>query len=422
MGAGRHAEAEARAREVLRHQPRNARAHFILALCALMQQRHEDALACAERALRSDRVNARYHFVAALCLAPLGRRGEAIDAYRRALQYRPDFTEASVNLARTLESEGRLEEAAATLERAAALRPDFAAIHNELALVLHRLQRIDDAIARLRRAVELEPGLVEGWRNLGKILYVRHIESPQPQSARVVLDCFDRILALEPDVEIQYLRDCVAGVRVERPPDAYVRQFFDRFSTRFEDRLLAQLEYRAPEVAAQALEPWLAQRKALRIVDLGCGSGLFARVLRPAAAHLVGVDLSSGMLDLARAREAYDELVAAEIGGYLAGEAPESFDLAVALDVFIYVGALERVFTACAAALRRGGRLVLSVEALRAQGDYALAPAGRYSHSQDYVERAAREAGLRVGQAREFVIRKEAGADVPALLFVLEKD
>ena len=42
-------------------------------------------------------------------------------------------------------------------------------------------------------------------------------------------------------------------------------------------------------------------RRGERVLDAGCGTGLCGPLLRPYAKRLVGVDLSSGMLERARA-------------------------------------------------------------------------------------------------------------------------
>lgn len=455
----RYAEGEARAQQVLSNQPKNARAHALLATSSLMQQRHAEALAHVQAALRTDRVNPRYHFIAALSQAPLGQVEEAIASYRRALQYRPEFVEARANLGYVLECAGRpaeavacyrkvLErqpydwfclnrlgycermlgrpgEAIALLQRALAVRADFAATHNELALALLQLDRKPEAIASFRRAVELEPEFLAAWCNLAKVLYLEYVvaaggEGSDPQP---VLDVFARILELDPrNVEFAYLRDCVAGVKLARPPDAYVEMFFDRFAPKFDDKLIGELHYQGPQAAREFLASWLEGRSGLRVVDLGCGTGLSGTFLRAAAASLAGVDLSAAMLEEARKRGIYDQLVHAELVEYLRGLEPGSLDLVMALEVFNYVGDLRPVLEAASKALAHGGRMVFSVELAGDADDYKLLPAARYAHSARYVSAAAEAAGLRVGESRQIIIRREANQPVAARLFALDRD
>lgn len=464
LHAGRFAEGEQRARQVLRQQPRTPSAHALLGMSSLMQERHAEALAHVDAALKGDRVNARYHFLAALCLAGLARVDEAIAAYRRALQFRPGFLEARANLGFLLECTQRTAEAAECyrrvldqdprnyyslnrlgycerllgnpaasvdlLRRSLAIDARIAAIHNELALSLLALGRADEAVASLRAAVEVEPGFVQGWANLAKVQYVRHLEAleaaqrdarPLPDPAPVV-ECFDRLLSFEPgNVEFKYLRDSLAGVRVERPPDRYVESFFDRFASQFDARLVGELAYSAPEAAGRVLAPLLEGRSGLAAADLGCGTGLSGSVLRPYAKRLAGVDLSQRMLDLAKGRAVYDELVRDEIGEWL-GRERGTLDVLLALDVFIYVGDLTRVAGAAAGSLSGGGLFAFTIEELQGQGDFVLLPAGRYAHGRDYVISAFVLAGLRLVAEEPFAIRHEAGRDVAARIFVFRKE
>ena len=464
LKAGRYAEGEARAREVLARAPKNAGAQYLLGLSALMQNRHADALAYFDGALRTERVNPQLHFMAALCQGGMGRVEEAIASYRRALQYQPEFVEARANLGYLLEQSGRMEEAAecyrrtlaqapdewvalnrlgycerligepeaslATLGRALAINPRSAATLNEMALTLLQLGRTPEAIARLREAVAADDAFAPGWANLAKLLYVEHLGAAQaaeasgsaPPDPAPVLECFDRLLEFDPaNVEFRYLRDGLAGVRVERPPDAYIQSFFDRFAPRFEERLLGELGYSAPDVVARFLAPWLAARKDLRVADLGCGTGLSGAFARAHAASLTGVDLSGAMLEIARGRGLYDELVREEIGEWLARQPAGGIDLALALDVFIYVGTLDRVLQAAAAALAPGGRFVFTIEELAGPGDFKLLPGGRYAHAPEYVMAAAQAAGFAGVQSEPFDIRHEAGRPVRARIYALEK-
>ncbi|HEX5128846.1 MAG TPA: tetratricopeptide repeat protein, partial [Usitatibacter sp.] len=422
INSGRFAEGEARAREVLARQPKSAAGQYLMGLSSLMQERAADALAYFEGAMRTDRVNPNLHFMAGLANGKLGRVDDAIAAYRRALQYQPEFVEARANLAYLLEHAGKIDEAAEcyrralvlapnewtalnrlgycerlmgqpnsslqTLEKALAINPRSAPTLNEVALTLLQLERPDEAVAKLREAVAVDPDFAAGWANLCKLLYVRHLEAAQAAEAAgtampdpaPVVECFDKLLEFEPsNVEFRYLRDGLAGVRVERPPNAYIETFFDRFAPRYEERL-GELVYIAPEIVRRFLGPWLEGRSGLRVADLGCGTGHSGTVARPQAARLTGVDLSSGMLDIARARDLYDELEREEIGDWLARQAPQSLDLILALDVFIYVGDLDRVLQAAAAALAQDGRFVFTIESLASGGDFRLLPAGRYAH------------------------------------------
>lgn len=449
--ARRFGEAEACANAVLARQPRNARGHYILALCALFQQRPQAAAESLERALKQERTNAQYHFVLGMALAALGRHGDAVVSYRRALQFRPQFFEALANMGSALEAARRFEEArdayrralalrqeallynglglcelalgelpaaGVAFERALALKPDFTTALNNWATVLGKTGERERAVEMLRRATHLRPDFLEAWVNLGEQLYMGRDDAG-------AIAAFDRVLALDPaNDEIRYLRDSIAGVNVERAPDQFVRNFFDRFAREFDQRLTQDLGYRAPEEMARFLARWLEGRAGLRVVDLGCGTGLSGIFIRPQAARLVGVDLSGEMLARARGRGIYDELVQAEIAGFLAAQPPGSVDLALAADVFVYVGRLDEVLRTCAAALAPGGLFAFSVEDLPGEGGegFRLARTGRYAHARDYVQAAGSRAGLALRDSEAVVLRHDDGKPVAGRFYAFGKD
>src|SRR5690606_20369429 len=121
-----------------------------------------------------------------------------------------------------------------------------------------------------------------------------------------------------------------------------------------------------------------------------------------------GADLSPRMLERARARGLYDALHEAALQDLLAAQPAACWDLLVAIDVFIYVGALDAVFESARRALRPGGRLLCSLECADASA-FVLTPAGRYAHSPEYAIRLARAAGFLPELEAEVPLRREHG-------------
>ena len=352
-------------------------------------------------------------FARAFRHAAEGRLDEAAADYRRALQARPQYFEALANLGKVHEQRGGWEEAAACYRRALALRPQEVPVLAGLGMALAHLGRVDESIAAWSRAVAVMPAYSQGWIALAEML-------AKARRTAEAIAAFDRALALEPgNAAAAFARDALAGVQVAQAPASYVRDFFDGFAAEFDHRLGVELEYRGPQLLGEALAPWIGARRDLRVLDLGCGTGLSGAVLRPFARQLAGVDLSGAMLARARERGVYDALVQEDIATYLAACAPAALDLIVALDVFIYVGDLRAVFAAAAAALAPGGALAFSVESLDAGEGYRLLPSGRYAHSRAYISQQAAAAGLRADSECPVVLRKESGSPVPAVIYRL---
>lgn len=112
--------------------------------------------------------------------------------------------------------------------------------------------------------------------------------------------------------------------------------------------------------ALRALLPPLA---GLRVLDLGCGFGDFARWARAAgAASVLGIDVSERMLAEAAARTA-DAAIAWRRQPIEALDVPAgSFDLAISSLALHYVADYRAAVARVASALVPGGHFVLSVE------------------------------------------------------------
>ena len=125
------------------------------------------------------------------------------------------------------------------------------------------------------------------------------------------------------------------------------------------------------------------------------------------------------MIEAAKARGVYDELVLGDMMPVLR-ERRSSFDLILAGDLFLYVGELEALFDAVAAALRPGGLFACSIESSEGQ-DVQLRPTRRFTHSLDYVRRLAHHVGLLERSAREVILRKDGGASISGWIVLLQK-
>jgi predicted TPR repeat methyltransferase len=129
------------------------------------------------------------------------------------------------------------------------------------------------------------------------------------------------------------------------------------------------------------------------------------------------------MLDKARARHLYDELIEAELHAYLLTQSAR-FDAIVSADTLVYFGNLEAVIDGFHQALVPQGWLVFTVEhALPedAPEGYCIHPHGRYSHTTRYVKRRLSESGFVDITAKRVTLRKEAGKWVDGLLVTARK-
>jgi len=203
-------------------------------------------------------------------------------------------------------------------------------------------------------------------------------------------------------------------------PQSYVRALFDDYAPRYARHVREALAYRGPELIDAALEKSAPGRRYALALDLGCGDGLMGAALRPCAEILVGVDLSAGMVELARERGVYDKLARQDIRAFLEQGPAASADLVVAADVLPYFGDLRALFAAIAHALCSRGIFVLTAELLDGE-EYAIGEALRFAHSGAYLSECATEAGLGKPGLQRAVLRREKGHDAPGWVALFEK-
>lgn len=383
------------------------------------------------------------HYLGVLC-HQRGRSDEAVELIRAALEITPNHPDAHNNLGNVLKESGRLAEAEASYRRALACSPDHHNARTNLAVVLEAQNRLDEAFATYRAVLERAPHDAHAHWMLGRSL-CDHAECIEDMERAV--QCFRRAFELDsrnlavlqhlamtlyalkrkqearevyrdwlsrdPDnpVPRHMLAACGGAPAPSRAGDEYVRDTFDRFAASFDQQLLQYLDYRAPQVLVDALKSVLPQAAGkLDVLDAGCGTGLCGPLLRPYARHLVGVDLSAGMLEKARQRGDYDELAEAELTAYLQQHAA-TYEVVVSADTLVYFGDLAPVLAASFAALRLGGWFGFSLEAHDGEG-IELSASGRYRHARQYVEDALHAAGFVDVRMAADSLRKEAGQPV----------
>jgi predicted TPR repeat methyltransferase len=413
MKHGRFREADGVCRALLELEPDNADALHYSGVLAHKRGSNGEALSLMKRSLELAPNQPDWYSNLGIVLQVDGHLEAAMEAFRRAVVLDPAHQNALNNLGVLQRLFGHLEEAEASYRTVIALNPEHPDVYTNLAVVLDQTGRPHEALTAYCKALTLRPKHPDAHRHLA-LAY-----SVIGQQEKAIEICEEWVQQSPDDPRARHALAAYSGRDVPaRAPDEYVQRVFDDFAESFEAKL-ARLNYRAPALVAQSLAAACGEPDGTRdVIDLGCGTGLCGPLLGAYARRLVGVDLSAGMLEHARAKNVYHELVQAELTAYLQQLPAASADAILSADTLVYFGGLDAVVAAAAAALRPGGVLIFTVEEATdaALADsYGLQPHGRFSHGAGYVERLLRAHGLAPDIDRG-ELRFESGLPVAGLI------
>lgn len=226
---------------------------------------------------------------------------------------------------------------------------------------------------------------------------------------------------------------------------AYAQHIFDDMAEVFEKRLVTDLEYNCPWLMRDMLQRYITSdsMENMRMLDLGCGSGLCGRLLGEINPTIIltGVDISPKMIDITRSYDVYKNLLVEDI--MLELERHHEYDLILCADTFLYIGALGAAMHHMYQSLVPGGLLIFSTEDLnsspmRSQGSSCefsieheptgdmsqylqLLSSARFAHSTEYITVLASMHGFEVLEVKDVIIRKEQAVPLPGKIYLLKK-
>jgi predicted TPR repeat methyltransferase len=404
---------------------------------ALSDGRLEDAAAILNRAQCEDATDPRIYILGGQLGRRAGNPGAAIAALRRAVRLSPRLVLAHTELARALELAGRPAEALEAYRQAYDLdttNSPAAARISELSRRIPSASESDDRssvdalarVAQLRASGETEKALLllqsvtEARPNdVAALTALASIERERGNTD-VAMHWLSKALAVEPaNRALRFLMAVLRGDTPADTPPEVVASIFDAYAESFDEHLVGALNYRAHEAVVALLRAH-SPVASPDILDLGCGTGLVGAALSPPFGRLVGVDLSTAMLERARARNVYTQLHHGELVTHLTSCLDSSVDVVTAADVFVYIGDLRPGFTEIARVLRQSGIAVISLEAGTGSG-FQVLPSGRFAHHRGYLQSEASHAGLKLLELTERQLRHQQGAPVAGYLVCLQR-
>jgi len=366
MKLGKLVEAEETCRASLAVDEASPTAWFNLGLVQQVMDKSEEAIASFQKSISRDpNFPDSWHY-SGLFFVSRKRYREAVECFEKVLALDPGNVEAMCMLSSIFSELGFYFSAMATIEKALALAPHNPSPYIKKGLLHKKLNQIGDAISSLKKGLELNPS--------------------------------DRESA-------EYSLAAMTGEAIPtRTPLRHVVSLFDDYADRFEKHLVDKLGYQSPRILFQHLEPLLKSNSD--IIDLGCGTGLMGALLKSKAKTLVGVDLSRKMLDKAGEKNIYDLLIWGEVDGVLSNR-EDTYDAAIASDVFCYIGDLSKTFTYINTRLRKDGLFAFCVESFDGDG-FKLKPTMRYGHSVNYIRELANTYNFKIHKLDHDLMRLEA--------------
>ena len=413
--AGRLSEAAALLNDLAKADPGDARVYVAGWLLANKAGNNEAALQSAQRAVNLAPMSATAHY----CLGESHHIGGDIDAARdsvnRALMLAPtqlQFRELAVNLATM---QGDHAGAELHLRAAHSHNAEIPGVKMMIGNALRLQSKFDEAETWLTEALAANADDADALHGLAMVAYLR-------DSRLDAQSYIERALALRPDdAGYQYLLAVFKGEAPAQRPEAMTRGLFDGYASRFDKHRVGPLSYRVSQtIATNILERY--PHRTLNILDLGCGSGRLGAELGRIEGFLVGVDLSMPMLEEAKKHDVYSRLHNVNLLDALEATDANEYEVIVAGDVFIYLGALDAAIRNALKVLRPGGWLYATFETAPDDGhDFVVSKSIRYAHSRRYVKGLLAAAGYAEPLIEAIDLRTDQDVAVTGYLVSVQK-
>jgi predicted TPR repeat methyltransferase len=170
------------------------------------------------------------------------------------------------------------------------------------------------------------------------------------------------------------------------------------------------------------LERASAAGEGIALLDLGCGSGEFGRLIRSRCRRLCGIEADP--VDAARALDVFDDLFVGDLVDGLSKQWGDPFDVIVAGDILEHLSRPEVALSSIRPLLAPGGRILVSVPNVANISVRLALLAGRFemtdrgildrTHLRFFTRQTARELLTSAG----FAIEREWATPIPAELAV----
>ena len=342
------------------------------------------------------------------CYLELKEYEKAEKYYKKSFELRRDIIGAHLNYGVCLYKQKRLAEALEAYKLAGHLSYDRPEVSYNTALILKELKEYEEALGLMFNA-----HLRDKENELYAINIMETLAELYTVNAELALKIAENWQKLEPDnIFSNRIFSGIAGNINETSDVEYAKVLFDNFAETYEETI--------EKIDSKIISSFSKIKGKItgKVLDLGCGTGLLADALNNEDCTFTGVDVSSKMVDIARDKGVYKELVCDDVLSYLSkNPTKRKFDLVLALDVFCYIGKLDEILKKI-----KGSECWFSVELadVDRKEDFYLTATGRYKHQKRYIEKIAKDIGFKEIVAHDIDLRQEFGVPVKGVLYKLK--
>jgi len=241
--------AERQCRKSLELNPKSAKAHAILGIALVRQDKLDEATGHLLEAIRLDPTDYEAHYTLGQTMTRQKKFEDAIRHFSVVLSLRPDYTQAHGYMGSLLLAKGALDQAEVHLTQALHLDPNYADAHYNMGQLMLRQKQFDNAISHLSQAVILKPDDAQAHYKLALAL------AQQKQPGQAVVH-YTKAVSLEPQVDTSPLLNHLLAAHY-----AGARQFHE--ATSHEEKALQLARAAGYEKLAQEFEKWLKAYKGL---------------------------------------------------------------------------------------------------------------------------------------------------------------
>jgi predicted TPR repeat methyltransferase/predicted negative regulator of RcsB-dependent stress response len=391
--------------------PDHPKAHLQLGSVCLQQQNSKQAKCHFEQQLAFDPNCTMSQFNLGLIAVESADHSLAVSHFEAAIAIQPDHIEANFNAAACYMHMGHYTKALPHYLFILQKHEDIEAIYN-IGIIYLAQDRHQQAIAYFEQVLAKDSQHLAGRVNLANAL-LKHNDHKR------AIEQYEILLQQCPNNE--QFKFTLAGLKQKNipatPPNTFVSELFNAYAPHYDTHLSQHLHYDAPQQLCQAyINEALPEKASLRVLDLGCGTGLCGQIFKPYAQEIIGIDLATDMISIAATKGIYNALHVMSITDALKQFGP--FDLILAADVFPYVGQLDHVLSAIKSALSPNGHVAFTCEKSTQTKTFDLQKTLRYSHHRQYINDMLTQAKLEVRTFENCILRQQNGKPLNGHLII----